>query len=265
MYPTLFSIGPLSISSFGVFLSIAFVVYSFVVWKSMRDAGYGDDKIFDSILTSVVCAFVGSRLIFVATHMSLFMPNFLRMFLVWSYPGLSVWGALLTATVVISLYTLKQKLRLAEVFDAYGKALPFGMFFIALGIFLDGSVKGKTTTWFTGMKEVGQTGLRHPIGLYAACLAFVYIVAIFVLSSVFKTKHTTPKGFYGWLGLSFAGLSQVILALFRTDLLYFEKFSVDLILGTIIFVSPLVPLFIAVHGKEKVVQFILIIKTKLRK
>lgn len=264
MLPTLIAFGPLTISSFGVFMALSFLVFSFMIWRNLRDKGIDDSRIFDNVIVVSICALVGARIFYVAAHWQLFSDNLLRTLVIWRYPGLSFWGGFIAAVVVLILYGLKQKIPFTYIFDSYGKAFPMAMFFVALGVFLDGSVKGQATNWILGMKEVGEVGMFHPVGLYAAFLSFLYLIFMFAVLT-FIPKKEIPGGVFGWFAVIFIGLTQVILAFFRRDLLYVQGLSIDYVFGTIVMIMPTAPLFTLVGGREKVSQYVHILKSKLNK
>lgn len=250
MYPTLISVGPLSLASYGFMIALGFVFFAFSVWKYLRDKGIEDERIFDNLIVTSVFALIGGRILFVLTHWELFQKNILGIFLLWLYPGLMFWGGLLFALIALYFYAKKQKLPLGLVGDSYAKAFPLLMLFGSFAIFLDGTILGKETTSFMGMPAVGQVGSYHPVGLYSAVLATLGLLGFAIIDWKIPKKKIVD-GIFGWITISFIGLSQLVLAFFRADLLYFNGFSIDYMIATIVWIMPLVPLFKLLHGDEK--------------
>ena len=248
MLPTLLQIGPISISSYGTCLAIGLLFFAFLVWYSARDRGVEDEKILDNVIVVVTLAAIGARIFFVLTHWSIFSPNLLRIFLAWKFPGLSFWGALLTALAGFYFFSRKQKLDRGLLFDCYGTAIPVAVIFTSLAAFLDGTIIGKVTTslpW--GMPSVGEAGLRHPVALYALVLGLVFAVSIIFLRRTQKRK-SIARSFVGWVSLLELGLTQFVLALVREDLLYLGPVAVQYALSMILIIWPLGPLFILLNG-----------------
>ena len=52
MYPILFSLGPVHIYSFGVFLALAFVAGSFYIWRESRNE-FREEVILDALVVAV--------------------------------------------------------------------------------------------------------------------------------------------------------------------------------------------------------------------
>lgn len=243
MMPTLLQIGPLSISSFGTALAVGLVLFSFLVWHSARDRGVADEKILDNIIVVVCLGLIGSRLAYVATHWQLFAPNLLRIFVVWKFPGLSLWGALLFGLAGFFLFTRRQKLDRAIMFDSYGTAMPVAVVLISLGVFLDGSVVGRETMSGFGLPAVGVTGSRHPVAIYGAVLGLLLFIIIILLRN-FAKKKGIPRSFIGWSAILGLGLILFVLALYRVDLLYLGPVPVDFGLCVILIVWSIAPLFV---------------------
>lgn len=250
MFPTLLSFGPITISAFGVSVALSLVVGAFIVWQIARDRGLADEKILDNVVIVAVAAFMSARLFFGITHWSLFSENVLRLFLIWKFPGLSMWGALIGGMTVFYLYGLKQKLATSVMFDAYSTALVWMHLFLSAGVFLDGSLVGKETKWPIGMYAVGEVGKRQPVALYAMILTALFLISLSFLKKYLQ-KQAVPKGTLGWVVLAGIGAIQLILAYFRANLLYWESIPVEGVMATIFLVSPVGPLFVLVDGKHK--------------
>jgi prolipoprotein diacylglyceryltransferase len=251
--------GGMSVSSLGIFLAAGFIAGSFLVWRYLRDSGTQDEKIFDNIIVVAIVTLLGARAGFVLLHWSIFAPHPLFMFLLWSYPGLSFWGALVSALLVIFLYSKKQKLPFSLIADSYGRALPTFMFFLSLALFLDGTVTGKETTWITALPAVGVLGKRHPVALYGVILAFIAQIAVIFLDRELPRRQV-PRGFYSLIMLSYTGFVLLILAFTRADLLYLRGISLDHVFATIVWIVPFIPIFLLLNGPARLEKLVIKIK-----
>ena len=93
MLPILLRLGPITIYSFGVFLSLAVLLASFLVWKQARKKGLPEEKVFDVFLLTVFTALIGARLGYVFSNWGVFGVDPSRIFLFNHYAGLSFsWG-----------------------------------------------------------------------------------------------------------------------------------------------------------------------------
>lgn len=264
MSPTLINIGPLVISSFGVALALALLVSTFAVWKSARDKGLDETKIFDNLIVCSVVAFLGSRVAYVAIHWPVFSEQILRAVVIWQFPGLSASGAIVFGLFAFFFYTWRQKLTTSIMLDAYGRALVWAIFFVSLGVFLDGSVTGKETDLIFGMSAVGVPGLRHPVGLYGMISALFAMMILILLSWQLQARDIKKDGVLGWTSLSLLGVIILILAIVRDDLLYFGGVSLEVALGTVLFVVSLVAVFFTLREISSITKVSKYIRDKTK-
>ena len=226
MYPVLISIGPLHLSSFSVFLVLAWCVFSFVFWKSLRSQGVEDDRIFDLTFYSTLAALVGARAGLVAMNFHLFADTLLKIAAIWVQPGLSFYGGLVGAMVTLILMSRSAKVRLGYVLDAIAIALPAALIPGAIGTFLDGSTIGKAVKLPWAMRYVGHVGRRHPIQLYEL-VVFVVLVILVVLLQRAAQRRKWP---YGLLGVVFFLLFSPVMFLLefvRDGGVYFKFISAN--------------------------------------
>jgi phosphatidylglycerol:prolipoprotein diacylglycerol transferase len=264
MFPTILSIGPLTISSFGVFMALAFVVMIYLVWRHLREFSLSDGQIFDHVLLVVATALAGARLWFVLTHHDIFGKNILFPFMIWKFPGFSFWGGFLIGVPALYVFGKLLKLPIITLLDSYAASFPFAMLLGSVAVFLDGTVVGKETTGAIGMTIAGQVGKHHPVGLYSTLLAAIACVVVVVVLKKISLKRLPPSSLW-WGMLSFIGFSQLLLAFVSRDLLYFKTVPVEYVLGTILGVSPLVPLFQLAEGPKRVKIGYHHIMTKLKR
>lgn len=148
------------------------------------------------------------------------------------------------------------------MFDSYGYATPVIVLFMSIGVFLDGTVTGKTTAWFTGLPAVGVPGKHHPIGLYGAGGALIMAL---VLALINRQLHKSrSSGIIGWTVLSMFGGLELLLAIMRENLLYWGGISPDYIVATILFIGPLGPLFVLTDAKRRIPGFTSLLFSKLK-
>ena len=64
MYPELFSIGPITISSFGMMIVTAFLVSNYLLKKEFQDYGYNPDYADDIIFRAALGGILGAKIYF---------------------------------------------------------------------------------------------------------------------------------------------------------------------------------------------------------
>ena len=80
MYPILFRIWKLEIHSYGLLLALSFLIGVYWSMHRGRKRGIKKDDIMDVFLFVVISAIIGSRLMYVLTHLSEFRGRWLDTF-----------------------------------------------------------------------------------------------------------------------------------------------------------------------------------------
>lgn len=107
MLPVLFSVGPITIHTFGVFAALAFISASFLAWRKLRE-DYHEEEILSYAILATLFAILGGRISYLAGHFFDFGLNVEKWLLLFRFPGLSLPGAFLGA-VIFSAYWIKRK------------------------------------------------------------------------------------------------------------------------------------------------------------
>jgi phosphatidylglycerol:prolipoprotein diacylglycerol transferase len=171
MFPVLASIGGVAISSFGVFLLLAFLIGFFVVWRVIRLYDIDPEKIIDLSLIIFLGSIVGARAFFVLTHYPQFNSLFKILDIIRS-PGLSFWGGLIGGAVVLILAAKRLKLRFWQAADLVTVG-----FFIAWGLGSIGCLLGSCEYGIPSqlpisVAQIGVVEKRFPIQIIQSLLAF---------------------------------------------------------------------------------------------
>ncbi|MGI5827490.1 MAG: prolipoprotein diacylglyceryl transferase [Patescibacteria group bacterium] len=166
MFPVILAIGPITISSLGLFLTLAFFFGGFSVWRRAKEEHYEDDDIFDVIFLSFFGGIVGARLL----HIFLNFPDFRFYLSRWfslAYSNQFSWlGFLIGMMYVLFLLAKKRKWKFYEFADISVLGLISAQILLLIGQFLDGSYVGKQTGLPWGLEFPGLEGKRHPLPLY---------------------------------------------------------------------------------------------------
>lgn len=226
MYPTLFTIGTTNISSFSIFLILAWCVVSFVFWKSLRDDAILEESIFDLTFYGTIVAFIASRAWFVILHWTNFSAAPIKIIALWVAPGLSLPAAVAGGLAIIMLAAKRMKIRLGIVVDALGLALPGAFIVGSVGALLDGGSIGRVANVAWAVRYVGASEPRHPMQLYMIAALLVTLIAVGIVSE----KARRQKWTRGLVGLTFFFLWSIAgfaLEFFRDGDVYWYGLSAD--------------------------------------
>lgn len=187
MSPILFSVGPINIYFFGVFLLLAFLLGSFLVWRQGKEE-FEEEKILDGLMVALLFGLFFARLFYILFHFSDFGFEILRWFHLVLFPGFLFSFGLLGGVIGLVIYTKKAGINFLKFADIFVFGLAFAQFVGEIGNFLAGGGVGKVTNLPWGVALLGFVGKRHPLALYEALVA---IVLFFVLLRLNKWKINT--------------------------------------------------------------------------
>ena len=226
MYPTLFTIGSTHVSSFSIFLILAWCVFSFVFWKSLRDDAVLEEHIFDLTFYGTITAFMAARVWFVTIHWTNFSSAFIKIIALWVAPGLSLLAGVTVGLGIIMMAARRMKIRLGTVLDGLGVALPGALIVGSVGSLLDGGSIGKVTNVAWAVRYVGVGEPRHPVQLYMiASLVFILIIVGIVSENAPKKKW--PLGSAGVTFFFLWPIAVFALEFFREGDVYWYGISAD--------------------------------------
>src|SRR3972149_2076530 len=108
MLPILFTIGPFKVYAFGFFLSLSFILSTFIIWKYAKE-DLKESEYLDAFLYTSVIALITARIIYILFHFEEFGINILRYIVVRETPGLSLTGGLVGGFLFLWWYAKSQK------------------------------------------------------------------------------------------------------------------------------------------------------------
>jgi len=217
MFPDLFSIGPLTLHTYGLFLAIGFIAGLLIAVRTGKNYGINSQQIIDMGFLLILSGVIGSRIAYVLMNFSYFLKNPLDIFKMWQ-GGLVFSGGLLTAIVVMSFYIRHHKFNLWQVGDLWAPAAAIGQSLGRVGCFMAGCCYGRPTNvpWgvvFTNPRSIAPLNITlHPTQLYSSLINFIIFIVLMML--------TAKKKFDGQVFLWF-------LILHSTGRLLLEKFRGD--------------------------------------
>ena len=230
MLPVLFSIGPLTVSSFGFFLALSFLYGAFLTWRLSRAWELDEEKILDLCLLTFFGGLLGARIIFVTLNFQIFEADLLKIPLLTKYPGLNFWGGLLGGAVTLFAFTKRvKKINFWQVADLAGVGVLSGLVLGNIGCFFGGCNVGIASSLPIAVPMVGYLGKRFPIQLFEA---ITFAIILWKLWPVATHFHFTGK----ILAISLISLGMVeLLANFLREKNYLDFFFPLITLGLGVF------------------------------
>ena len=178
MFPVLFTIGKIPVSSFGVFLSLGFLLGVFLIWRISRAWDLDEEKILDLTLFTFLGGLIGARIYFVIEHFQVFSQNLPGIFFFNKIPGFSFWGAVLGGWLMLFFLVKDKRWDFWMISDIAAIGFLGGLILSDIGCFLGGCSVGIRSDLFLAVNMVGVLGKRFPIQAVEAFFLFLALLSL---------------------------------------------------------------------------------------
>ncbi len=206
MFPVLFSLNKLSISSFGVLLGIGFAFGLFLIWRLSRAWDLDEEKSLDLTIVTFLGGLFGARIYFCIANWPLFLSNPSAAVFLYKIPGFSFWGGLLGGLLTLYFFSKRQKQDFWMASDIAAIGFLGGLIFANLGCLLGGCALGVPSSSFLAVPMVGVLGRRFPTQAMEAILLLLLLLNLWG-----KSIHFHPRGKILALSLIFVGLIKLLM------------------------------------------------------
>ncbi|MBI4038150.1 prolipoprotein diacylglyceryl transferase [Candidatus Daviesbacteria bacterium] len=231
MLPVLFSVGQISISSFGFFLALGFLFGTFLVWRLARAWDLDEEKILDLVLLTFFGGLLGARLFFISFNWDFFSQNPVSALLLTKYPGLEFWGGVLGGWLTLAFFSRRLKVDFWQIADLSAVGFLGGLVLGDIGCFLGGCAIGLPSNLFFATTVVGTVGKRFPIQLFEAAIFLIILLKIWPIASKFHFRGKIIS-----LSLILLGVVKFLMDFFRAKTEGGQIFAmIILILGMTVF------------------------------
>jgi phosphatidylglycerol:prolipoprotein diacylglycerol transferase len=255
MHPELFSIGPLTITTYGLFVATGFAVALLVTVKIGKTRGFESPQIMDMGFIIILCALIGSRLGYVFLNLSHYIHHPLDILKIWE-GGLVFSGGIVFVVLVMSWYLKRDNLPYWKTADLWAPGMVIGQAIGRLGCFFGaGCCYGKPTDvmWcvvFTHPQSVAPLNVcLHPTQLYSSLAGFIIFAVLMLLTS--KKKYDGQ--IFIWLIILHSS-ARLFIERFRGDdrgLIPGTEMSVTQLTTLILLIAAVITLFVIKSRKEK--------------
>jgi len=198
MHPDLFSIGGLTVHTYGVLIATGFLAGIFLGMREARRVGIPPERVMDLGVYILAAAIIGSRLLQVAINHDYYMENPIEVFKVWK-GGLVFYGGFIGALLLSVWYLRRHSLPIWVMGDILAPSIALGQAIGRLGCFSAGCCYGCPTDlpWavtFTEPKSLAVLGVPlHPSQLYESLATFILFIGLYAFR-----KRTSFDGQLFW-------------------------------------------------------------------
>ncbi len=204
-----FHVGPITVRTFGLMVALGMLLGSWVFLRYARDHGMDPELLSRFAWRIIIFGLIGSRVLFVLTHISQFTDDPLSAFAVWQ-GGLQFSGAFLVAVGMIRWFLRKHpEIDGRTLADAMALGLVPGLMVGRIGCISVGEHLGKTTNSFLGWRYMGGAtrepiagvlnGTIHPVIHNTAIYELILLAPLTLLMFWVARRKPAP----GWVVVTF--------------------------------------------------------------
>ena len=248
MYPVIFRIGPLTIYSYGVMLSLAFLTAACLMAARSKKRGLNPDIILDLSVCLLISGIIGGRLLHVALNFDYYISDPIEIIML-HHGGLAYQGGVALAGLCGFWYLKKKKINFLKTADFVVPYVALGQSLGRIGCFLNGCCYGRETKCALGVLFPGREACVHPTQLYYSASWLAVFVVLNILSS---RKKFRGKIFA--LYFLFYGFTRFFIDFLRGDLsrVFFGLTVTQLINILFVLLAGVLYLYLAIYGKKEI-------------
>ena len=174
MHPLICKIGPLTVYSYGVMLTVAVLVCSLLLTREAKRLGLSADIVLDLIFWIVVGGILGARLFYIALNLEFYLEDPWEIIML-QHGGLAFQGGLLGGILSGLYFIRRHALPLLPTLDLVAPYIALGHAIGRIGCFLNGCGYGKEVPW--GIFFPSHQANMHPTQLYeSAGLLVIFLI-----------------------------------------------------------------------------------------
>ena len=222
MFPELFSLGPVTVYTYGVVLAAAYLLGLQLAMRRAKARGMDPNRALDLGIAIIVSALVGAKLLLVIVDWDHFRRNPGEIFSIVRAGGV-FYGGLIAAILVAFWYMRRHRMPLWQTTDIFAPGISLGHAVGRLGCLAAGCCYGHSTgvPWaitFTNPAAAANVGTPlgvplHPTQLYESGAEL--LILAFLLLTEKKGRPFAGRTFWAYLLLY--GITRFVIEFFRGD------------------------------------------------
>jgi phosphatidylglycerol:prolipoprotein diacylglycerol transferase len=222
VYPELFSVGPITVYSYGVLLAASYLLGLWLAMRRAKQWGLDPSRVLDLGIYIIIAALIGAKLLLLIVDFDQFSRSTADL-LSLARSGGVFYGGLILAVAVAFWYVIKHRLPLWTTCDVFAPGIALGHVTGRLGCLAAGCCYGRPTElpWgitFTNPLAAANVGTPlgialHPTQIYEAGAEL--LILLFLLATERRGKPFAGRTFWGYMFLY--AISRYIIEIYRGD------------------------------------------------
>jgi phosphatidylglycerol:prolipoprotein diacylglycerol transferase len=222
VYPELFSIGSITVYSYGVLLAASYLLgLRLAMWRAKR-WGLDPNRVLDLGIYIIIAALVGAKLLLLVTDFDQFRGSWQDLLSIARSGGV-FYGGLILAVAVAFWYIARHKMPFWTTCDVFAPGIALGHVTGRLGCLAAGCCYGRPADvpWaivFTNPLAAANVGTPlgiplHPTQIYEAGAEL--LILLFILGTERRGRQFAGRTF--WLYILLYAVSRYIIEMYRGD------------------------------------------------
>lgn len=227
MYPTLFKIGNITIHSYGLMISLGYLIGILIIYLESKRKKLDPNLALDLGLTAMIFGMLGSKLLFVIRNWNYYSKYPINIFLDFGQ-GFIFYGGLVLGFMAVLVLSYFKKLSIKTIADVCAPAIPLGHAIGRIGCLLRGCCYGKPADLPFAIYL--EEAYRYPTQIYH----FIHNLLIFIILWLIR-KKIKVEGNLILIYLILYGLARFITEFFRDNPIFMWNLTGSQIFSIVIF------------------------------
>lgn len=210
MFPELVRLGPVTTTTYGFFLALAFVAAGLYVRWALGRQGLDPNAVYNILFAAILGGVVGARLFYVVANWGDFAAQPMMVFFL-PAGGLVFQGGAIGGALAVWAVVAYERLPAPAVMDAAAPALSIGAAVGRVGCFANGCCAGAPSTAWYALPFFGYPEARVPVQV--ADMGYNAVIAL-VLALLF-VRGKLRKGSLLWLWFVLYGSCRFVIEFWR--------------------------------------------------
>lgn len=210
MFPELVRLGPVTITTYGLMLALAFVAAGVYLRWALKRQAIDPNAVYNILFAAIVGGVIGARLFYVVANWGEFATQPMMVFFL-PAGGLVFQGGAIGGALAVWAVVMYERLPKPAVMDAAAPALSIGAAVGRIGCFANGCCAGRPSTAWYALPFFGYAESRVPIQI----ADMGYNVAIAGVLAWLFVRGTMRKGSLLWLWFVLYGVCRFVIEFWR--------------------------------------------------
>ena len=230
MDPIAFQIGPIAVRWYGILMSSALAIGTFLAYREAIRQKLDPDQIINLVIIAAPLAFIGARAYYVIFRWSYYSTNPSEIPAIW-HGGLAIHGALIAGVLAGYFFVKWQKLKFWQIADIVAPSIILGQAIGRWGNFFNQEAYGYPTDLPWAMYIDGA--YRHPTFLYES----LWDLGVFLFLLWYRRRKGIKHGEVFLIYAILYSAGRFIVEAFRTDSLMLGSLRAAQVISVIIIMA----------------------------